>query len=337
MFSSSLLPLSSLIEMCRVLRHSLGAGLTLRDVFRQLATRGPHAARPICERIRLCLEQGDNLASALEREQTAFPPLFLSLAGVGEQTGHLPEVFGELERYYRLQQQLRRQFRAQILPTVIQFFLATFIIAGMLFVIGLVNQSRGGNVFGVRGPAAAGWFLIIVFGILITLYLVYRTLTRSLEHKAAVDALLLRVPKVGPCLEALALGRLAMALQLTLDSAMPIGKALRLSLRATGNAAYAARADEVAKAVRSGDDLTTALGRTHLLPEEFVNVLAVAEESGQIPEVMRRQMENYHEEAERRLRTLARAASGAVWLIYAGMITFAIFRIASVYISAVGG
>ncbi len=34
MFSSRL-PLSSLIELCRVLRHYLGAGLTLRDVFRQ--------------------------------------------------------------------------------------------------------------------------------------------------------------------------------------------------------------------------------------------------------------------------------------------------------------
>ena len=40
MWFSSRLPLSSVIELCRVLRHYLGAGLTLRDAFRKQAARG---------------------------------------------------------------------------------------------------------------------------------------------------------------------------------------------------------------------------------------------------------------------------------------------------------
>src|SRR5262245_60094398 len=42
MFTSRL-SLSVLIELCRTLRHYLGAGLTLPDVFRQQAKRGPGA------------------------------------------------------------------------------------------------------------------------------------------------------------------------------------------------------------------------------------------------------------------------------------------------------
>jgi type II secretory pathway component PulF len=68
-----------------------------------------------------------------------------------------------------------------------------------------------------------------------------------------------------------------------------------------------------------------------------MHALAVAEEGGRVPEMMRHQQRHYHEEAERRLRTLTRAASGAVWLVYAGLMVLAIFRIASVYLNALKG
>jgi len=42
---SATLPLSTLVELCRSLRHYLGAGLSLVDVFRQQAKRGPAGAR----------------------------------------------------------------------------------------------------------------------------------------------------------------------------------------------------------------------------------------------------------------------------------------------------
>ena len=110
MLFSSQLPLASLIEFCRVLRHNLGAGLSLVHVFRQQATKGPPPIRPVAERILHELEQGESLETALEQERAFFPPMFISLAIVGERTGSLPEVFTELEKFFLLQQRLRRQF-----------------------------------------------------------------------------------------------------------------------------------------------------------------------------------------------------------------------------------
>ena len=110
MIYSRRLPLASLIELCRALHHYLGAGLTLRNVFEQQAQRGRPAVRPVAARIESSLKEGDDLETALKREKEAFPPLFISLATVGEQTGMLPEVCRELEQYFLLQQSLRRQF-----------------------------------------------------------------------------------------------------------------------------------------------------------------------------------------------------------------------------------
>jgi type IV pilus assembly protein PilC len=211
------------------------------------------------------------------------------------------------------------------------------VIALMLFIIGVLNQTRGTTIFGIRGPEAAWTFLGWVFGILGGVLFAYLMLRSSLRQMAVLDAVLLRVPVLGPCLQALALGRFALALGLTLDSSLPIARALRLSLRATGNAAYLAREDQVARVLGGGGDLAGALAGARLFPESFLHTVAVAEASGQLPEVMRRQRQEFVEEAERRLRALTRAMTTALWLIYAGLITVAIFRIASVYLDALSG
>jgi type II secretory pathway component PulF len=120
MLLSSRLSLSDLIELCRSLRHYLGAGLPLVDAFRQQAKRGRARVRPVAGRIAAALEVGDSLEDALQRENHAFPPLMQALARVGEQSGMLAEVFAELEKYYARQQKLWRHFLAQSTWPLIQ-------------------------------------------------------------------------------------------------------------------------------------------------------------------------------------------------------------------------
>ena len=77
MLFSARLPLSSLIELCRVLRHYMGSGLSLVDVFRQQAERGSGAVRALARRVCTTLESGADLQEALKQERDAFPPLLL--------------------------------------------------------------------------------------------------------------------------------------------------------------------------------------------------------------------------------------------------------------------
>ncbi len=110
MLISKRLPLTSLIELwCRVMRHNLSAGLTLRHVFKQQANRGPVGVRPIADRVSQQLQEGESLQDALESEKQYFPPLFTQLVTVGEHSGALPEIFEELENYFAMQLRLRRQ------------------------------------------------------------------------------------------------------------------------------------------------------------------------------------------------------------------------------------
>src|SRR5262249_10848169 len=138
---------------------------------------------------------------------------------------------------------------------------------------------------GLLGPSGALIFLGIVFGSLAALVAFYFVLTRALRQQPRVDAVLLRLPIIGPCLRAL-------ALRLTLETGMPITKALRLSLRAAGNAAFAESFPVAKERLDKGEDLSVALAATGLFPEDFRNILANAEESGRTTEVLEHQTQH---------------------------------------------
>src|SRR5689334_3715345 len=258
MLFSTAIPLDALMRFCRLARHGLAAGLPLVDVFRQQAHRGPMPMRPMIEAMTARLERGDSLEDALKAEGDRLPPLFVSMAVVGEQTGHLPEAFGELERYYELQWSLRKQFIADITWPVLEFTMAIGVITLLLLVLGWIAPpgTKPLDPFGLgTGVRGATTFLLLVFGILAAGFGGYRLLSRSLKHKAAVDRFLLRVPAIGPCLEAIALSRFCLAGRLTLGAGLAVKPALRRSLEATGNAAYPANFEAAAAMLRRGDDL----------------------------------------------------------------------------------
>jgi type IV pilus assembly protein PilC len=339
MIFSRELPLGDLIRFCHVARLSLDAGLTLRDVFRQLSARGNHGLRPVAERIRQRLDQGESFQAALKPEEAVFPPLFLALASVGEQTGHLPEILEELEKYYMLQQKSWRQIRSRSMLPMIQFFLALGVIALLIFVLGMISQSRGAeapSVFGFRGTAGAIRFVVICAAIIGGVWGGYLLVTRVLHRKALVDGVLLGLPRIGPCVRAFAVARFALALQLTLDTSLATGRAVRLSLEATGNAVYRDRAKVILAAIQDGEQLTVALGHGQIFPGDFLSMAAIGEEGGRIVEIMRHQAAQYQEEAARRLNGLVSNLTTLIWLVYVGFMVVAIFSLANLYLRPLG-
>ena len=178
-------------------------------MFRQQAAKGTAAVRPVAARISEGLEKGDDLDELLKTETAVFPPLFTALATVGEESGMLPEVFRELEKYYRLMQRLRQQFLAQIAWPAFQFVAAIFVIAGLIFILGIITESNPGSTgfdpIGIgTGPWPALRFLICVFTA-IGLTLAFYVFSRRVLREGTLDAVLLRIPVLGPCAEALAL------------------------------------------------------------------------------------------------------------------------------------
>jgi type IV pilus assembly protein PilC len=334
---SKRLPLTDLINLCHTLRHNLAAGLTLRRVFQQQADRGPTLVRPIARRIGEKLEHGDDLESALQREEQYFPPLFLSMAIIGEESGSMPEVFTELEKYFSLQQTLRRHFLSQIAWPMIQLVISIATIALMILIIGIFTppgtQPYDPLGFGLTGTSGAIKFVAIVCLFFLFIGGLYFGGKHLLRQKGAMDELLLRIPVIGPTIQAFAVMRFCLGLKLTHETGMPITRAVDLSLRATDNDAFIAKSEPIRDALSDGEELAVALKRSRLFPEEFENILANAEESGRLTQVLDHQARYYEEESSRRLTILTKVAAWLIWLSVAILIIIMIFRM---YLSYLG-
>ena len=326
---------------CRMIRHGHGAGLTVVRVFEMQAKNGPLGLRPAAGRIADHLEAGGALEDALKAEGPLLPEMFVSLAVVGERTGRMPEVFGQLEEYYRLQGQMRREFRSQAAWPVFQFVGAVLVIAFVIFIFGFLEPSAatasGPVGFGLTGTPGAIFFLLAIGTVVGGGFLAYKLVTKSVAGQAGFEAWLLKVPVFGPFVHASALSRFCLALRVTLDSSLTIGKALRMSFKATGNAAFLAQADRIVKRVNKGEELGEAMGINPIFPAEFLAMFNVGEVSGQIPEVMGRQAEFYREETARRAKTVTKAMSWGVYGLVGIFIIVAIFRMAGVYVNALNG
>ncbi|MBI3409967.1 MAG: type II secretion system F family protein [Planctomycetes bacterium] len=330
---------ANLIEFCRSLRFSLSSGLTLRDAVRLMAGKGPHSLRPVAEKIGGDLGAGWSFQDALAKQEKVFPSLFLALASVGEESGNLPEVLAELEKYYQVQQKLRREFISEITWPVTQFVAAVCVIAVLIYVLGILAVPVPGGAsnehldpigLGLLGPSGAVKFLVIVFGTIIGVSLAFWGLKRLLRRRALVERFLLGVPLIGAALRYIAMTRFCVALRLMLETKLSVLKSLRFALNATDNPAFSSYADEVENSLRKGNSITESLKVVKPLPDSFLGAVAIAEECGRLPESLHFQADQYDDLARRRLAVLNRFSS---WLVWLGIAAFMILMIARIFIN----
>jgi type IV pilus assembly protein PilC len=342
LFSSSKCPLPALVMWCRTLHHSLAAGLDPVRIFKQQAKSGPRALRDVAGDVAGKLGTGESLEDAFAEHQGRFPPLFLELVAVGEQTGRLEDAFRELERYYDQTLTIQRNFRSQMAYPAIQFVLAVLIIGGLIWILGMLAGSGKAITtdptgLGFTGTAGAITFMAIAFGIVGGLLFALKLTANNVRWRARMEGTLMALPGWGPALLALALQRFCVALRMCVEAALRSEKTIHYCFRATSNSQFTSREDKALAVVKQRRTLTEALEASGApFPDEFRESVMVGEETGNLSEVMERLSERYAEEAQRRLKGAAQMTS---WLIYgfvALLIILAIFRIASLYLGMLG-
>ncbi len=70
---------------------------------------------------------------------------------VGEETGKLPEVMADLERYYEHHQRQQRQLVGQAMKPLIQYVLAVLVVSGLILFLSFLPSTRSSG--GVRKQA----------------------------------------------------------------------------------------------------------------------------------------------------------------------------------------
>jgi type IV pilus assembly protein PilC len=280
------------------------------------------------------------LSLALAGTGRVFPPLFLEMVRVGEESGTLGSVFRRLESHYRRSRQAQRIFLGAIAWPMFELAFAIVVIGALIWVLGFIAQRNGGEPIDILGLGLTGTRgLIVYINFVVAIGLCVAGLVvatrRGMLWTRRLERALFRLPWIGSCLEKIALARLAWALRVTLDTSMDLRRVVPLALRATGNDHYVQHTDEILADVGRGLPLHEAFSRSGAFPSEFCDTLAVAEESGQTVEAMERLSTRYEEEAESAIKALAVVLGTVIGLLVMGVIVLLIFRLAGFYLGTI--
>jgi type IV pilus assembly protein PilC len=326
----------ALAEMCHRLAVETDAGIDVRRTWQREAEMARGRFQPYFVQIRDAVANGDSLPSALSATGGVFPRLFLEMVHVGDETGTLGKVFHRLESHYHRQVQAQRIFLGAILWPLIELAFAIGVIGLLIWIMGIIptRQGRpidplGWGLVGTRGLLIYANFVIAIGLCVAGLILAAR---RGMLWTRPFQRALIHLPGVGAALQKLALARLTWALHLALNVDMGLRRVVPLVLRATGNDYYIRHTNQVAALVAAGEPLHVAFAQTGAFPADFLDALAVAEESGQTVESMDRISKRYEEEAESAVKSLAVIFGFLVALMVMGIIVLLIFRLAGFYI-----
>ena len=341
MFFSRRMSLRQLAAFSQRASLCLLAGIDERTVCaREASSARGSAARRHLAIISDMVNQGDSLSEGLAATGDFFPPLFREMVHVGEQSGHLGEVLKRLADHYQNQLTLRRNFLASIAWPVIELLLAVLTIGFLIWIMGFINEMNHAHVdplgFGLLGTAGLAKYAAFVALVGITLALVIRAMTRGVLWTRPLQRFLLRIPKIGPALQTVALARLAWVMSETMNTSMEVRRALKLGLQSTRNAWYTDRIERIDAEIAGGSSIYEAFREAGGFPADFLESLHVGEESGNLVESMAQVSNLYQDQARAAWNILATVGGVAVWVVVAAIIISLIFRLAMFYIGALG-
>lgn len=333
--------LKPLAQLCHRLAVATKAGLEDRRIWRSEAGRGGRTQQARVAAVSDQLDRGASIDHALRAAGDFFPPLFRHMVVVGEASGHLDRTYQQLAEHYDRTLAARRAFLQRMAWPAIQFAMALAVVGLLIWIMGIIPQSsNSGEPFDLLGLGLIGtkglivYFNFIIVGGLALLF-VLESARRDHFWIRSLQEFALRIPVIGGALKTLALARLTWAMQLLFDTPMDLRTAMPLVMDAAGNEYYAKHGSQIVRDIQNGATIHRALAETGVMPPDLLDAVAVGEESGSLPETMRRLSAEYQDRAAGALSIIAQFFGWALWLAVAAMIIALIFRIFSVYLNTI--
>jgi general secretion pathway protein F len=299
----------------RQLSSLLAAGLPVAQALGAAIEQAENrAVREVFAAVRSDVFAGHRLAEALAQFPREFPDVYRASVAAGEDSGELAGVMDRLAAYLEERLALRGKVLAAFLyPAVVTGVAFAIVIFLMTYVVPQVVEvfanSRQALPWPTRALLAISWFTrvggIWLIALLVGAFFAARAWLRLPGRRLVVDRWLLGLPLFGRILRGVDTARFASTLAILTGAGVPLLRALDAARATLANAVLATAVSEVIEAVREGQSLAAALGRSKVFPPVLVHLAASGESTGKLDSMLERAATNLSVEAERRALALS--------------------------------
>ena len=314
----------------------LSAGIPLEHGLAVLEEGCKDEERNIVLKLRRGLHEGKKFSQLTREMPEYFSPLFSGLIETGEESGCLPEVTRELRRFLKESKEFREfVLTSSIYPAIV--ISVTFLVVVLLFTVFIprfakIFEELGREMpFLTRSMLGVGnlmqgvwwlWPLLIAGGIIL-----YRRSQRAGRLKAAKDRFLLRLPLLGGIIVAVQTGRFLRTLSIMVKNHVQLLPAVRISRKVIENDVIRESFASVEERLRGGSRLSVILSASPYMPPGSIAMLKIAEESGEIGEMLERIAEESEEDIRVRVKRLLAFLEPGIILFLAGVVLLVVLSI----------
>lgn len=321
--------LDDLIMFCRQMYSLTHAGIPMIRAINGLISSLPNKGlAEILRDIVNYLEAGSTLAGSLQRYPSVFPPMFINIIHVGENTGDLAAAFEHLAHYLETELETKKRVKAATrYPLFVLIALGVAMAVVNVWVIPAFSKMY--SSFSAELPWATRllinisdffihyWPLVLGTVGLITAAIIYY-LYYTEKGQYHWDHYKLKLPLFGKIIERIALGRFARSFALMLKAGVPILQALAVVAQSADNKFITARIQDIANAVERGEPMSQAAKNLGLFPDLVLQMLAVGEESGEMETLLLEVAHYYEQEVDYDLKRLSDSIE-PILLIFMGI------------------
>ncbi len=289
--------------------------------------------RAFLNAVKTMVDEGKPLAVALSEQRVyQLPEFFLQSVKVAAQGGKMVEVLTNMSHFFAAQSRIRQQvINAMIYPLFILIvamgmtvFLLIYVVPKITGIFEDTHQELPGITKFVLSASDffGNHYVGIMVGLLAAIILGKIAYSKIRPFHYAIDALMLRLPIVGKLTQNHELGRFSYIISLMLDSGVPYTQAVTLASSTFGNLALRDLFEDVTQKVTEGNKLSNALYSAQKVPlkSNFLQNLALGEESSNVASVMGNLSTLYSEENEQAIDRLLKMVEPVMMLLIGAIV-----------------
>lgn len=260
------------------------------------------------------VESGDTLSEAFANQDHIFDQFYVSLIGVGEQSGNLEHVLQRLADSLDKLTAIKRKVKKAMTYPVIVFAIGLLVVIGLLvFVIPQFEDMF--KSFGADLPAFTKavlraseiirqYFPIIMGGLVLLVIITKQIFKRSEKLRYWRDETVLKMPLFGTMSQQGLIARFGRTLSTLYESGTPMTESLDQTALAMNNLVYEEIIGDINDAVSQGDRLGDAMRGTGGFTPLTTSMVEIGEETGQLHTMLDRVAETYEAALDDTVETL---------------------------------
>jgi len=312
----------------------LRAGVSLMRGLRLLgASKSNPRLAAVFSEVGDAVAEGTELAEAMAARPDVFPRIHVAMVRAGEKGGFLDQVLARLGSFLQAQADMRARVVGSLIYPAVLVFVGIGIL-GVVFGVFVpkfrpmfTKMAEDGNLPGLTravlgiGDVVSAWGPAIAVAAVILLLMLWR-LVRKPETARRLDALVLRIPLIGPLIAALAIARFCRILGTMLGNSIPMLAAMQIAREAAGNAVLEDAIARSVEAVRQGQPLAPPLAESGLFTPDVVEMVTVGEQANNLDEVLITIAQTLESRIERMLQVVLKLIEPLLLLVMAVVVGF---------------